>query len=158
MENQGRNKQFRYGNNSSNNTMAPKLNTGVERKHSITQEEMEKRDQDRSSMEIDTSLSSRGHSITKGTCQDGKESSNNTLSTKSNDGTEVGNNNVREEEDQIDYELENLEKTETDYLCPAAQENGWCPNNATQTNHEMQLKKGTKQRQQTNQGGIAETR
>eukprot|EP00957_Ditylum_brightwellii_P121598 9272838-Ditylum_brightwellii.AAC.1 len=104
------------------------------------------------------SLSSRGHNITKGTHKDGKESSNNMLSTKSNDGTAVGNNNVREEEDQTDNELENLEKTETDYLRPGAQENGWCPNDVTQTNRETQLTKGTKQRQQTNQGGIAETR
>eukprot|EP00957_Ditylum_brightwellii_P154960 11795118-Ditylum_brightwellii.AAC.1 len=103
--------------------MTPTLNTRVERNHSITQEERGKKDHNRRRMEIDTSLSSHSHNILKGTRQDGKESSNNTLSTKSNDGIAVGNNNAREEEDQSDYELENLEKTETDYLRPGVQEN-----------------------------------
>eukprot|EP00957_Ditylum_brightwellii_P040540 3067877-Ditylum_brightwellii.AAC.1 len=74
-------------------------------------------------MEKEMPPSSRSHNITKGTCRDGKESGNNTLSAKSNNWIKVGSNNAREEEDQPNYKLENLEKTETGYLCPGAQEN-----------------------------------
>eukprot|EP00957_Ditylum_brightwellii_P074637 5671634-Ditylum_brightwellii.AAC.1 len=138
--------------------MSLKLNVGTERNHNTIQEGMKKKDHDRRSIEIDMPSNPRSHNITKGTRRDGKESGNNTLSTKSNNGIEVGSNNTREEEDQPNYKLENLEKTETGYLRPEAQENRWCPNDVTQTHHETQLTKGSKERRQLNQVGIAEIR
>eukprot|EP00957_Ditylum_brightwellii_P085500 6503333-Ditylum_brightwellii.AAC.1 len=66
---------------------------------------------------------SRSSNIAKGMSQFGKDSSISTLSTKYNDEIAGETNDAREKEDQTDNEMENLEKSEIDFLSPGAQEN-----------------------------------
>eukprot|EP00957_Ditylum_brightwellii_P060569 4598910-Ditylum_brightwellii.AAC.1 len=75
---------------------------------------------------------SRSSNIAKGPRQFGKDSSISMLSTKYNDEIAGGTNDAREKEDQMDDEMENLEKSEINFVSPGAQENGWGPNNMTQ--------------------------
>eukprot|EP00957_Ditylum_brightwellii_P189432 14418502-Ditylum_brightwellii.AAC.1 len=101
---------------------------------------------------------SRSSNIAKGTSRFGKDSSISTLSTKYKDKIAGGTNNAQEKEDQTDGEMENLEKSEINFLSPGAQENGWGPNSTTQMCRKTHLETEKNQRRQTNLGGIAETR
>eukprot|EP00957_Ditylum_brightwellii_P184004 14016115-Ditylum_brightwellii.AAC.1 len=79
IENQGRNKQYRYGSDRNNNAMVPKPNNGTERKSNTKREDTEQKDYDMGSPESKTQLSPRGQNLVKGPRQDGSNSSNNTL-------------------------------------------------------------------------------
>eukprot|EP00957_Ditylum_brightwellii_P019603 1478702-Ditylum_brightwellii.AAC.1 len=54
--------------------------------------------------------------------------------------------------------MENLEKSEINFLSPGAQENGWGTNNTMQMSCKTHLETEKNQRRQTNLGKIAETR
>eukprot|EP00957_Ditylum_brightwellii_P186550 14203422-Ditylum_brightwellii.AAC.1 len=76
--------------------MAPKPNNGAERKSNTKREETEQRDYDMGSLESEMQLSPRGQNLVKGPCQDGNNSSNNTILIKSNNDTAGERNNKRE--------------------------------------------------------------
>eukprot|EP00957_Ditylum_brightwellii_P154251 11738836-Ditylum_brightwellii.AAC.1 len=101
---------------------------------------------------------SRSSNIEKGTSRFGKGSSISMLLTKYNDEIAGGINDAQEKEDQTDDKMENLEKSDIDFLSPGTQENWWGPNNTTQTCREMHLETEENQRRQINLIGISETR
>eukprot|EP00957_Ditylum_brightwellii_P197193 15023862-Ditylum_brightwellii.AAC.1 len=133
MENQGKNKQFCYGSNSSNNMMIPKPNNSAERKSSVKREKTEEKDYDMGVLESKTLLSPCGQNPAKGSQHDGSNSSGNTLLTKS-DGTAVERNNKREGNEHTNYELENSVHTTVLSSSLQALENGSSPKDATQMN------------------------
>eukprot|EP00957_Ditylum_brightwellii_P121306 9251219-Ditylum_brightwellii.AAC.1 len=68
-------------------------------------------------LESKTQSSPCGQNLAKGPHQDGSDSSNNMLFTKSNNGTAVESNNKREENEQTDYKLATLENTKLASSC-----------------------------------------
>eukprot|EP00957_Ditylum_brightwellii_P072860 5537310-Ditylum_brightwellii.AAC.1 len=111
-----------------------KPNNSAERGSNIEREKTEQKEYDMGVQESKTQSSLCGKNLVKRPHQDGSDSSNNMLLTKSNDGTAVESNNDRDENKQTDYELENLENTKLDSSCVRALVNGSSPNVATQMN------------------------
>eukprot|EP00957_Ditylum_brightwellii_P005935 449604-Ditylum_brightwellii.AAC.1 len=88
------------------------------------------------SLESETQLSPHGQNLVKGPCQDGSNSSNNTLLIKSNNGTAGERNNEREGNKRMEYKLGNLKNKELDSSRLRALEKGSNPNDTTQMNRE----------------------
>eukprot|EP00957_Ditylum_brightwellii_P160657 12230760-Ditylum_brightwellii.AAC.1 len=63
MENQGRNKQYCYGSNSSDNAMVPKPNNSAERRSNIKREEIEQKEYDMGVPESKTQSGPRGQNL-----------------------------------------------------------------------------------------------